>query len=361
MSRARRFTLALWAFAPAYACHEDTSPGGAGSSSEGSGAVDTSAGSEAGTGGSTGASSEGSEGSSSSGDLPSPYSDSSTGPGAMPTLTGDEATAALGDGLLAFLQSRPSEIVAAYIAFVPPEAFEPGCPETQQFVDGEFVDVMLWATGGCTTAAGVSFSGSGRLQVTTDLVDGERTIDAFELSSEGSTMRVETADGGFFELSGYLAFENGTMAEAIDGAFSFIGDVSADPDTAGTNAILGGTLRPQGYVYLYSQPDYRALYGSGSITGDALGDAVAVSFADATVANYPCAIEPAGQFSVRDSEGYWHDLVFDAATFVDGDYDWSGECDGCGTHVAGGEVSDEAACIAPEALTALLDWEVMPW
>lgn len=290
-------------------------------------------------------------------ELPSPYSDGTTAAGDQPSAGSEEVAAAIGAGLFAFLYASPVEIITAYSGIA---VLEPDCPEQQQIVDGEFVDVIQWSSEGCTTSAGVTFTGVGRLEVATALVEGDRTIERGTLSSEGSTLRIDTDDGRHFELSGYFQYERGTTADAIDGYFGFTGDIEADPATAGSNLILTGELRPQGAIYAYSGDGYRGIGGDGSITGTALEGVVALSFAGVVIADQPCATEPAGQFAVRDDAGFWHDVVFDAATLVDDEYEWTGECDGCGAYVAGGTPSGEA-CIEADAMTALLGWEGFPW
>jgi hypothetical protein len=190
--------------------------------------------------------------------------------------------------------------------------------------------------------------------------DGDRLVDAVIVSSEGGVLRIAADDGRTFQLSGYLEARRAIGSEASEGLFTLIGDVSADPDTAAGHPVLTGELRLQGYLYAFEAAGYRGIGGSGSISGAALGDAAALSFADVLIAGAPCADEPAGDFSVRDDAGFWHDVVFDAATFDGENYDWSGTCDGCGTHVAAGEIAGDA-CMDSADLAALLDWEVFPW
>ncbi len=360
MSRCR-VALVLYGLATSLACHSDaTPPDQAGSSGDSSGGG--SGPGETGTAQSSTGASESSESASSSGELPSPYSDGTTAGAAEPALSGDAASEALGGGLNAFVHdAKPSEIIAAYASLAGLGAFDPDCPEDQQVVDGDQVDVVLWSSFGCTTAAGITFTGFGRLQIETGVVEDDATVNSVELSTEGATLRVEASDGRYFGMSGYLSLETRVKPDSTTASFSLIGDVDADAGTAGTNPVLGGRLRPQGYLFSYVQQGYKAVGGNGSVTGDALGDAVAISFVDALVASDPCMIEPAGQYAVRDQVGFWHDIVFDAATFDGADYQWDGPCDGCGSHVAGGEIDEEAACIAPDVLASLLDWEVLPW
>lgn len=296
---------------------------------------------------------------SSSGDAerPSPYADGTTGTTDGPTATSEEVLAAMTSGLGAFLRSDPQAIAFASASML---VFDADCPEVQNLVDGEFVDVITWTGFGCTTADGLTFEGAGRFETTTAMPDGDRLVDAVIVSSEGGVLRITADDGRMFQLSGYLEARRTIGSEASEGLFALLGDVVADPDTAAGHPVLTGELRPQGYLYAFEAGDYRGIGGSGSISGAALGDAVALSFADVMIANAPCADEPAGDISVRDDAGFWHDVVFDAASFDGENYDWSGSCDGCGTHVAAGEIAGDA-CMDPADLAALLDWEVFPW
>lgn len=292
---------------------------------------------------------------SSSGDaeLPSPYSDTSTGAGEMPSATPEQVAAAIATGLQAYVYAGPVEVLTAYETIA---VMEPECPEEQQAVGG----VVAWYSDGCTTSAGVTFTGGARLEVELGVVEGDRTIDRGTLSSEGGTARIETDDGRFFHLSGYFSYEKGTSATATDGYFGFSGEMEADAQTAGDNQVLSGALRPQGYIYAYEGEGYRGIGGDGSITGTALEGVVALSFASVVVADQPCASEPAGQFAVRDDAGFWHDVVFDAAVLEDDEYEWTGECDGCGAYVAGGTPSGEA-CIDAGAMGDVIGWEAFPW
>lgn len=290
-------------------------------------------------------------------DLPSPYSDGTTGVDDMPSAGPEVVAAAIATGLDAYVHARPVEVLAAYQTIA---VMEPECPEEQQIVGDEVVGVVAWYSEGCTTSTGVTFTGGARLEVALGVVEEGRTVDRGILSSEGGTARIETDDGRYFDLSGYFSYERGTSADATDGYFGLTGTLEADATTAGDNAMLSGALRPQGYIYAYSGEGYRGIGGDGSITGTALEGVVALSFAGLVVADQPCASEPAGEFAVRDDAGFWHDVVFDAAVLEGEEYEWTGECDGCGAYIAGGTPSGEA-CIEAGAMGALLEWEVFPW
>ena len=83
----------------------------------------------------------------------------------------------------------------------------------------------------------------------------------------------------------------------------------------------------------------------------------ALSFTNTLIFNeisgYPCATEPQGLISIRTKEGIWLDVLFD----VDGSWNLTGECDGCGiAHTSLGEMIE--VCLD---VSALLDWEEKPW
>jgi hypothetical protein len=107
---------------------------------------------------------------------------------------------------------------------------------------------------------------------------------------------------------------------------------------------------------------YKMFGGQGSLTGQGLAGATAFSFGDFTVVLDECGREPGGTVSVRDDVGFWHDVVFDAATVEDEeDPVWHGNaCDGCGPYFASG-VEDGTACVNKADLTALMNWEGVPW
>lgn len=354
MERRRVAWLACWAVVSS-ACHEPADTSDDGTSSPTSSAATT-----ASTGGTEDSGSEGTSGAT-SGDteLPSPYSDGTTGSSDMPSIGPDDVTAAIVAGLEAFVTADPQGILDAYDELA---VFEPGCPEFAQEADMGTLNVLVWQTEGCTTSAGLTVRGSGRIERRLGYVDGDRVVDGAQLSSQGGTFRLETDDGRFFELAGYIDFTRATNPDGSDGALAVTGDVSADPVTAAGSAILSGAVRLQGYLYAYVGTGYRGLGGSGSVTGDVLGDALALSFDQALVVDLPCAAEPVGTFGVRDDVGFWHDVVFDAASYDDeGGVMWNeGACDGCGEYLAGGVAAGDA-CVDSAALAQLIAWEGMPW
>jgi hypothetical protein len=293
-------------------------------------------------------------------DLPSAYTTASEADSddEQPAMGPDDAARSALAGLDAFVYSRPSGVVTAFESLA---VFEDGCPEQLVDVGEGETRALQWFTAGCTTSAGLQVRGNGRFERYAGS-EGERVFSGFVLSADGGTFRLETSDGRFLQFSGYLAVEAATHSGGADGTFGFVGDASADPQTAGASALLDGSIRAQGQMYAGIFPEFRVLAGSGAVSGEALGVARAVSFDELLLVAEACAREPAGTLAVRDEVGFWHDIVFDVATWVEQDeYEWHPElCDGCGSYIAGGMEMGNA-CVPPDALAALMAWEEVPW
>jgi len=227
-------------------------------------------------------------------------------------------------------------------------------------VEGEN-SVMLWFTEGCTTSTGLELRGGARFERYAFEEDG-RMVEGAALSSEGTSMRLATADGRWFEMTGGVYYERGTSADANDSYFEVGGQIAADPTTAAASALMDPELSAQGVLYSYSDGTLEALGGEGSMSGPLLGNARAFQFSDMFVLPQECATELAATFSIRDAEGFWHDIVFDAATIEDNQepvFDAS-KCDGCGAYVAAGAVLGEA-CLNEAQVASFFDWQGFPW
>ncbi len=292
-----------------------------------------------------------------SGDRPSPYAESGESSGGPPpSLGADEVVDAAMTGLRTFVKLEPDAAIDAVEAML---VLEAECPEEQAaFVEGEST-VILWASEGCTTSAGLEFRGAGRFERFT-IAEGAAVGEGAMLSSEGGTMRMTAADGRFVELSGYVYYQRATSGEDSESYFEVNGQIAADPATA--SPLLDGTLRAQGGLYSYSGGGYEAIGGAGSLGAGALPGALAFQFSDFLFVPEACGREPLGTVSVRDDAGYWHDLVFDVGTLVEGEepvFD-AAKCDGCGAYLVGGQRQGEA-CVAEADLLALVEWEGLPW
>lgn len=296
------------------------------------------------------------------GELPSPYAESDGSGGDTPSMGADDALDASVRGLQMLSELRPERVFNGFESMFEPEE---GCPEEIETY-GEEATVTTWyVEGSCTTSSGLTIRGGGTYERLSVDEDGT-TIELRALSTEDGTMRLETADGSFFELSGYIFHET---AQGDGGQFSenyleFSGSIRADEATAGKSALMDESLDLQLGVFAVREGPVRAFGGTGSIAGPGLGDALAFSFSQSAVISALCPEEPTGTFSVRDDAGFWHDIVFDAYVLGEGDDDEpevdEALCDGCGNYVAGGNL-DGQACVDSSALAALLDWEVTPW
>lgn len=304
---------------------------------------------------------EGGAGDGPSDERPSPYAESSTGADAEPpTLSAEQAAASAMAGLRTFVVLEPDAAIAAVEAML---VLEADCPEEQaEFTEGD-ATVITFASAGCTTSAGLTFRGSGRLDRFT-YAEGDATGEGASLSSEGGTLRLEASDGRFVELAGGVYYERVTSPEGAESYFEASGQLAADADTAAASPMLDAGLHAQGGLFSGAGGGYVVLGGQGSLGAAALPDGLAFQFSDLLVAPSECAKEPLGAVSVRDDAGYWHDIVFDAGTFdlgVDEDpvFDAT-KCDGCGAYLVGGERMGEA-CVAQADVDALVAWEGTPW
>ena len=295
-------------------------------------------------------------------DLPSPYSDGTGAPdgGATPSMDRDQVVASAVKGLRSFAELRPNGVVEQFEALA---VFEEGCPEelSDEVIEG--TRILYFYTEGCTTSAGLSIVGGGMLERWTDRVEDGRTSSGASLSGEDGTFRLARGNR-WLEFSGYVDYDSGTYDGEADGYFYIGAEAAADPMTAEASPLLVDGVRAQGELYVYAAGGYKMLGGSGSMSGPGIGDASAFAFGTFAVAPDECAREPGGTVSVRDQGGFWHDVVFDAATMetVDDEPQWHRDaCDGCGPYFAGG-VEDGTACVTADALAPLVDFEGgMPW
>lgn len=291
--------------------------------------------------------------------LPSPYAESTEESGAEPpSLSPEQAAASAMAGLRTFVSLQPDAAIEAFEAML---VLEDGCPEDQEvFTEGD-ATVTLWSSEGCTTSTGLELRGQGRLERFTT-VDGDVMGEGASLSSEGSTLRLSTADGRFIELSGGVYYERASSPEGQESYFEAGGQLSADPETAAAAPLLDPALRAQGGLYSFQGDGYKGLGGQGSLGAAALPDALAFQVTGLFVLPVECAKEPIGTVSVRDDAGHWHDIVFDAGTVVDDEdpvFD-ADACDGCGAYLVGGTLAGQA-CISEDDVAALVGWEGAPW
>ena len=296
------------------------------------------------------------------GDLPSPYADSDGSGGDVPSMGADEAMTASLAGLGTLSELRPMEVFDAFETMFEPEE---GCPAEIEVYEEEATVTTWYVEGSCTTSSGLTIRGGGTYERLSREEDGV-TIEVRGLSAEDGTLRLETGDGRYFELSGYAFHESvrGDGGNYGESYLEFNASIRADEQTAGSSALMDPSLDLQVGVFAVSEGPVKAFGGSGSIAGPGLGEALAFSFSQTAVISALCPEEPSGTFSVRDDAGFWHDIVFDAYVLGD-EADEEPEvdealCDDCGNYLAGG-TPDGQACVDASVLADLLDWEVTPW
>lgn len=299
-------------------------------------------------------------GSEDDGDRPSPYAEEGgDDEGETPVMSSEESAAAAVAGLRTFVTLRPDDVLELYESlFVP----EPGCPEEILDLSEGPLQGALWASAGCTTSAGTQFAGSGRF--TRGYVDpgGGGMGEGATLSAEGGQFSIVAADGRSIQFSGYMGYQRNASAESTEGYMYIDAQISADAESAATSPLLDGSTRPRGEMFSYAANGIKIMGGQGALTGDGLDDAVAMSFSDVVMINLGCTAEPGGTLSVRDSAGFWHDVVFDAYVRDaegEGDFDLA-LCDGCGSYVAGGRIGDDV-CLESGSLGGLFEWEDHAW
>jgi hypothetical protein len=292
------------------------------------------------------------------GDLPSPYEDDGQAEG-KPALSREQVAAIATTGLRTFASLKPQSVVDLYTAIA---VHDENCPEDYEEITDAGTTATTWYSDGCTTAAGVSFSGGARLEVFTRTDEPGYDVTGAVLSAEDGTIAVAAADGRSLTLTGYISWQHGTSSDGTDSAIEIYGHALADATSAAGNALLDGSVSVQGAMYSYESDGEKEISGEGAISGGGIGDAKAFSFAGLGVYSSGCASEPMGTVSVRDANGFWHDIAFDGITMNDEDepqFDQAA-CDGCGEYLAGGS-PDGQACVSASELAELLVWEEFAW
>lgn len=256
----------------------------------------------------------------------------------------------------------PDHILSLYESFF---ALTDGvCPATSVYPTDDGSGTTTYWSDDCLTADGTRFAGGAYLTTFTGLDNGDGTFsDGFTLYSDGSDPTIVAPDGRSMTLSSYIAVNIARGGDSMysysyayvytDGAFT-VDEASAEGDPWVTGARRG-LLVLGGYADSY---DTRTLDVIAGLSLDD-GEFVAVS-TDLLSINptLPCTTEPAGALSLRDKEGTWYDVRFDANP-PDEETE-AGVCDGCGPVLAGGRELG-LACPAEDAFSALLQYEETPW
>lgn len=262
---------------------------------------------------------------------PSPWS-YEPGESRTPTLTVEEVVEAASTWVPRLFGAPVTPLFEGYEASV--ALADAGCPATQSTA-AEGAYASQWVDD-CVTEAGTAFRGYAG-DVSEPIVDSGWT---------GSTRyvygaaEVVTGDGSVWTTNGTFALQQatGTVDEGagpvpawtrtrfLEGVFAWDGPGAAGTWLADGHAVSGTAA---GY----------GIEGSGSFAevdgtiAGLPGPVVAVSAVrlSAVATGWtPCPVnETAGTVSVRDAEGGWYDLVFDAPREFTAESDLS-TCDGCG-------------------------------
>ncbi len=229
---------------------------------------------------------------------------------------------------------------------------QPGCPHFYAGPpDQQDVDVgdggMSWSDrcDGTATSFGGYAWWDGELSITGDPSDAEGQV-TYASRTLIADATVSTGDEVLLELDGELSdavnlslapgYEHWTYTATVDATLSGTmawGDGSSAPGGLRAGMYLyysGGdvdALEARGNVYL---PEHRLSGRFDSAAIDALFTGPLGAPPDT------CELEPAGYISVRDSDAFWYDLVFqprygDDPTDTGGAEAPYGACDGCGT------------------------------
>lgn len=293
--------------------------------------------------------------------LPTPY-EPAPPPETPPAYDAASVTAALPGALALLVSIDPDHLRELYEQFL--ALGDGACPLPSEYPSDDGSGTTQYWSADCTTADGTRFVGGAYRTTYQDRDNGDGTFsDGFVLYPDSSDASVVTADGRSFVLTGYLevtVIRGGTTTEPYTYAYVYFdGSVVVDPTTAAGDPWVNGERKG-----LVSVGGYADSYGTRTLdvlAGLSLGKGEFVAASTAALSLSPglvCPSEPAGGFSLRDAEGTWYDLLFDANP--PDEETPAGTCDGCGVVFAGGRELG-ASCPAAGAFDGLLDYEVTPW
>ncbi len=292
---------------------------------------------------------------------PTPYDP--TPPDATPPKYDAAAiTAALPSVLATLVTIDPDHMRSVYEGFY---ALNDGvCPAVSVYPTDDGSGTTTYWADDCVTADGTRFAGGAYLTTFTGRDNGDGSFtDGYTLYSDGSDATIVAADGRSLTLNTYMeaaVIRGGDSTYTWSYAYVYgdgalvVDEVSAAGDLWLTGARKGLVV-VGGYADSYGT---RTLDIQAGLSLDG-SDFVAVS-TDALSVNptLACTTEPAGALSLRDTEGTWYDVRFDANP-PDEETE-PGVCDGCGTVLAAGRELG-AGCPATGAFDGLLQYEETPW
>lgn len=226
-----------------------------------------------------------------------------------------------------------------------------GCPESMNTSSGEDYTYSDWWSGGCETTSAVRAVGYAA-RSTNRWSSGTDSGTSISGYFEGT---IDTPEGWHNGGFGYYYLEDGRFEDGFSAYHYLIGDLSGESaDTAGSWLERTAGTTYSAYIW-WDRQDHVSLFLDGNTTLE--GEAVAFSVSDmdgySTDWGYPCPGEYGGRYSVRDANGHWYDLDFDA----DYEEEVPGTCDGCGDVLVEG-TSIGLAC--PD-LEPLLDRNAVAW
>lgn len=325
------------------ACFEDSSAGPSAGAKTG---ADDSAGDEDDAQSTGNAESSGTDGDSS---RPTPHQDPDDD-GQTPSLTREDTAALVAPGLETYLAVNAVGVVELVEALT--SEFSEGCPPTPEedsLPEGD--TYASWTVEeACTTASGLTVLGDGSVSRTVNTSEQE-TITRLVLIGEST--RLQHSDGRSIEFSGSIFVTTVRGSETIDG-FGVNGSFVGDANSQQSIPLLRPDVQASGEMSMRSGEH---LVVTGGITSPELAPALSIDFNGVSVRPGLCAMEPSGEVSMRDANGYWHTLRFTSPPPPEQQVDdpfADAECDGCGALSVDG-VSAGEVCLAAGALEGLLD------
>lgn len=231
------------------------------------------------------------------------------------------------------------------------------CPGVSSYPHPEGGTVFVWDAD-CTTAGGVRFRGTSAFRVT----NGESNPDGraaygFGLDAGGG-FEITAPDGRSLSVAAYIYDMRTEGPDWIDQGTYAGGRFHAAGGLEGDDPWLTGALEGQIGFYVGRNPDgtYHSASTSSSLAHPADGLTGALLDEVDSWTDIACPGEPRGQIALRDANGVWHAVVFDANPVADdAPTPDAALCDGCGAWwVRGAEVG--RVCLPPSAMDAFRSW-----
>ncbi|MEM9460634.1 MAG: hypothetical protein AAGF11_41075 [Myxococcota bacterium] len=267
-----------------------------------------------------------------------------------PNLSGEEAARLVTTGIEAFSDMNAAGVIQLVEELA--TEFSDQCPppleEEPEFEADSFVRWIVPEP--CTTPSGLTISGDGSVRRSAD-ESPEETLSSVILIGEST--RFEHSDGRWIELNGSISINTVTGSEEVN-AIELEGTFVGDPTSRQATPLLRPDVQASGEM---STRNGESLSLTGGITSPALAPAISIDFNAVGIQPALCQSEPSGVVSMRDANGYWHELRFtDPPALGEHEIDdpfAEGDCDGCGQLSVDGQMSG-SVCLASGALEGLL-------